>query len=99
MERTAVVLQENGQGEVLLFSGEVIAGKMDIGVDDHILTVFHTEVAEAYGGKGYGKILLRAVVDYAKTNQLKVRPLCPFVHGQFMRHEADYQDIWLQESS
>jgi len=99
MERTAVVLQDNGFGETLLFSDDAIAGKMDISVADNLLTVYHTEVGDAYGGKGYGKILLQAMVDYARTNKLKVRPLCPFVHAQFKRHQSDYQDIWLREDA
>jgi predicted GNAT family acetyltransferase len=97
MERTAVVLQDNGFGETLLFSDDDVAGKMEISVEKDLLTVYHTEVGDAYSGKGYGKILLQAMVDYARTNKLKVRPLCPFVHTQFKRHEADYQDIWLKE--
>ncbi|WP_312189483.1 GNAT family N-acetyltransferase [Sphingobacterium sp.] len=43
----------------------------------------HTEVNEAYGGKGLGKQLLMAAVDFARAQQLKIMPLCPFAKSVF----------------
>ncbi|SDZ73278.1 hypothetical protein SAMN05192529_10125 [Arachidicoccus rhizosphaerae] len=99
MEKTAVVLQDNGSGQISLYSDEQKAGFMEISVDldQHLLTVYHTEVEEQYNGRGFGKLLLEALVQYSRNNQLRVRPLCPFVHAQFKRHEEKYQDIWYKE--
>jgi uncharacterized protein len=40
------------------------------------------------------KKLLSAMVDYARKNQLKVLPLCPYVLAQFKRHREEYADVW-----
>ncbi|MDR6514846.1 GNAT family N-acetyltransferase [Chryseobacterium camelliae] len=96
MERTEVVLA-NVKGEIQLFSDDQKAGKMDISVIGEKLTVYHTEVSEEYEGKGFAKILLEKLVSYARENNLKIVPLCPYVHAQFKRHPEEYNDVWLKE--
>lgn len=96
MERTEVVLG-NVKGEVQLFSDDNKAGKMDISVIGKKLTVYHTEVNEEYAGKGFAKILLEKLVSYARENDLKIVPLCPYVHAQFKRNSEEYNDVWLKE--
>jgi predicted GNAT family acetyltransferase len=53
---------------------------------DH-LSLIHTEVPEAMRGKGLGKQLVRAALDYAHFNQLKVIPVCPFVKAYLQKHK------------
>ena len=97
METTDVLL--NGRkGEVQLFSDGEKAGKMDISVIGEKLTVYHTEVDSVYEGKGFAKILLEKLVSYAKENDLKIVPLCPYVHAQFKRNPEMYGEIWFKES-
>lgn len=96
METTTVVL-ENVKGEVQLFSDGNKAGKMDISVIGEKLTVYHTEVDQQYEGKGFAKLLLNELVSYARTNHLKIVPLCPYVYSQFKRHPEEYNDVWMKE--
>ncbi|MDM1555905.1 MULTISPECIES: GNAT family N-acetyltransferase [Chryseobacterium] len=96
MERTEIVL-EGRKGEIQLFSDDKKAGKMDISVIGKKLTVYHTEVDPEFEGKGFAKILLERLVSYARENDLKILPLCPFVHAQFKRHPEEYNDVWLRE--
>lgn len=96
MERTEIVL-EGRKGEIQLFSDDKKAGKMDISVIGKKLTVYHTEVDPEFEGKGFAKILLERLVSYARENDLKILPLCPFVHAQFKRHPEEYNDVWLKE--
>lgn len=96
METTKVVLG-NVKGEIQLFSDDKKAGKMDISVIGKKLTVYHTEVNEEYSGKGFAKILLDKLVSYARENDLKIVPLCPYVHAQFKRNPEEYKDVWLKE--
>lgn len=99
MENTKVVLKEDRTcGEVQLFSADKKAGKMDISVADGKLRVYHTEVNAAYEGRGFAKLLLDQLVGYARDNNLKIIPLCPYVLAQFKRHPADYADVWLKKS-
>ena len=52
----------------------------------------HTEIDEAYEGKGLGSVLVRHVLDDARERGLAVLPVCPFVRGWISRHE-DYLDL------
>jgi uncharacterized protein len=52
----------------------------------------HTEIDEAYEGKGLGSVLVRHALDSARERGLAVLPLCPFVRGWISRHD-DYLDL------
>ncbi|WAC40780.1 GNAT family N-acetyltransferase [Pedobacter sp. SL55] len=43
----------------------------------------HTEVNENFKGKGVGQQMLMKAVEYARTNHLKIMPLCPFAKSVF----------------
>ena len=43
----------------------------------------HTEVNEAYEGKGLGKQLVKAGVEYAREHKMKILPYCPFAKKIF----------------
>lgn len=94
MEKVEVVLSQNNFGEIQLYSDGIKAGEMAISVSNGLLTIYHTEVSEAYNGRGFAKILLDKAVSYARENGLMIVPLCPYVHAQFKRRPDDYQDIW-----
>ncbi|KDN54302.1 GNAT family N-acetyltransferase [Flavobacterium seoulense] len=94
MERITVILNDKNRGEIQLFFDENKAGKMDISVSGNLLTVYHTEVDEIYNGRGFAKVLLDKLVSYAKENNMKIVPLCPYVHAQFKRHPEEFEEIW-----
>lgn len=52
----------------------------------------HTEVEEAYTGKGVGKEMLLKAVEFARENNKKIIPLCPFAKATFQKHE-ELQDV------
>jgi uncharacterized protein len=56
------------------------------------LTVLHTEVPSELNGKGIGSALVRGLLDIARAEKLKVRPLCPFVAGYIAKH-PEYADL------
>lgn len=98
METFEVVLNDAGRGELKLLSEGEQAGKMDISIRKDVLTVYHTEVDAVYEGRGFAKLLLSELVRKARTENLHIKPLCPYVHAQFKRHPDEYADVWLKES-
>ena len=60
------------------------------GTDKFIID--HTEVSPAYEGKGLGKQLVRAAVDFARAKGLKIIPLCPYAKSVFEK-VPEYADV------
>lgn len=84
------------QGRFFINENDEILAEMRIGISLQKLIVYHTEVFDKIEGKGMGRILLDEMVKYARTHQLKVAPLCPYVYAQFSRHPELFEDIWLK---
>ena len=60
--------------------------------DGDVLTIRHTEVPKAFEGRGIGSALARGLLELARTQRLKVRPLCPFIAGYIAKH-PEYADL------
>ncbi|MFC3160934.1 hypothetical protein SAMN05443633_10118 [Chryseobacterium arachidis] len=64
---------------------------------DERFIIDHTEVEEAYNGKGVGKEMLLAAVDFARKNGKTIIPLCPFAKATFQKHE-ELQDVLVNQT-
>lgn len=56
------------------------------------LDLLHTEVPKSIEGSGYGSALVRAALDYARSNHMTVIPTCAFVRA-YMRRHHEYDDL------
>lgn len=56
------------------------------------IIIDHTEVGEVLKGKGAGKLLLAAVVAFARTKNIKILPVCPFAKA-IMEKTTEYSDV------
>ena len=79
----AFFIEENGKW--LAEMTYTKAGKTKIIID-------HTEVDASRKGEGIGKDLVKAGVDFARQNNLKIIPLCPFAKAEFEKH-AEFADV------
>ena len=59
---------------------------------DGVLTILHTEVPKALEGHGIGSALIRGVLDTARSQGLKVIPICPFAKTYIGQH-PEYADL------
>jgi predicted GNAT family acetyltransferase len=64
----------NGNHEAMMTF--VFAGEDKIIID-------HTEVKPGNEGKGFGKKMVVKAVEYARANNIKIIPLCPFAKSVF----------------
>ena len=87
-------LDSRGRGAFYIEENNVKIGEMVVGISGTALTVYHTEVDPEMEGNGFAKQMLDKMVAYARENKLQVIPLCEYVHAQFKRHPAEYEDIW-----
>jgi len=99
MQEPILKLNDQNQGAFLIMDGDEQLGEMALAIVDKNMIVYHTEVSPKAEGQGLAKKLLETMVAYARQHQLKVVPLCPYVHAQFKRHPQDYEDIWNKEGA
>lgn len=57
-----------------------------------LIIVDHTTVSEQLKGQGVGKLLLDEVANWARRENKKIIPLCPFVKAQMAKGE-EYRDV------
>lgn len=61
-------------------------------INGNIITFTHTGVPSALEGQGIGSKLVKAGLQYARVNNLKVKSMCWFVSGYIERH-PEVQDL------
>ncbi len=59
---------------------------------DGVRSFTHTEIDDAYEGRGLGSVLVRAALDAARDAGLTVLPFCPFVRDYLAKH-PEYLDL------
>ena len=56
------------------------------------MVIIHTEVDDAWKGKGLGSGLVKAGVDYAREHHKKIQPFCKFAKKIF-ETTPEYSDV------
>ncbi len=57
------------------------------------LIIDHTMVTDELRGEGAGDMLLAEVVKYARENERKIIPLCPFAKARLEKDRDKYTDV------
>jgi uncharacterized protein len=76
---------------VWIENGERLA-EMTYTVAGSRVIIDHTDVDDRLRGKGAGRRLVRAAVEWARAENQKLMPLCPFAKSVFDK-TADYSDV------
>ena len=72
---------------------EQLAGFADYRLRPDGTVIFtHTEIDDAFDGRGLGGALARAALDDVRRRGVLAVPRCPFIAGYIERH-AEYQDL------
>lgn len=58
-----------------------------------LMIIDHTEVSDILRGKNVGYQLVHTAVEYARTNHIKILPLCPFAKSVFDRKKDEFGDV------
>lgn len=56
------------------------------------MIIEHTEVSDELRGQNAGYQLVHAAVDYARANNIKIIPLCPFANSVFKK-KPEFADV------
>jgi len=58
-----------------------------------LMIIDHTEVSDALRGKNVGYQLVNSAVEYARTNKIKILPLCTFAKSVFDKKKDELGDV------
>ncbi len=90
------ILQKDQDGNGIFYmekNGETVAEMTYRRQGTDRMIIDHTEVSDILKGTGAGMSLLDAAVTFAKENELKIVPLCPYVKHQFEKTPDKYADV------
>ncbi len=74
-------------------NGKVVTEMTYSVVNPSLIIIDHTEVDDSLKGKGAGMKLLNKAVEYARANNIKIIPLCPFAKSVFDKKHEEYKDV------
>jgi predicted GNAT family acetyltransferase len=81
------------KGLLYIEKNEVVSAEMTYSkAGKSLIVIDHTEVNELFKGIGLGLILVEAAVNYARINEIKIMPLCPFAKAMFKKH-PEFKDV------
>ncbi len=58
-----------------------------------LMIIDHTEVSDELKGKNVGYQLVHTAVEFARANNIKILPLCPFAKSVFDKKGAEFADV------
>ena len=86
--------QEGGKGSFYLEKDGIIVAQMTYSITGpELIIIDHTEVGDELKGKNVGYQLVHTAVEYARTNHIKILPLCPFARSVFGKKGAEFADV------
>ena len=69
-----------------------VTGHVEYELAGDVMTLTHTIVPPAIGGRGLAGALVKAALDHARTEGWKVVPQCSYADS-WMRRHPDYEDL------
>lgn len=78
------------KGVILAIENAQDVGLLEFELDGYVMTITHTHAFVK--GKGVGKMLVLAAIDYAKENHLKIRPVCSYAYA-VMEQNSEYSKL------
>lgn len=84
--------QENKGAFFIEVNGERMAEMTYSKAGDKMIIIDHTEVNDTLRGKGAGKEMVEAAVNFARESKIKIMPLCPFASSVFKK-TPEFKDV------
>ena len=60
--------------------------------DPGVILFPHTEIAEAFEGRGLASELVKGALDDVRERELRIKPTCPYILG-WLPKQPEYQDL------
>lgn len=80
------------QSQVEAKANNETVGLINYSLQGETLFITHTEVPSRYEGQGIAGKMTKDLLDYAKSKEFKVKPLCSYARVYISRH-PEYSDL------
>jgi predicted GNAT family acetyltransferase len=89
-----VIQHKQLQNKGMFYVGQdgAILAEMVYSTAPNKMIIEHTEVDDSLAGKGVGKQLVETAVEYARSHNIRIVPLCPFAKSVFEKVK-EWQDV------
>jgi predicted GNAT family acetyltransferase len=91
-----MLVQHKNDGSKGMFfveaDGNILAEMTYTKPSEQKMIIDHTEVSDELRGKNVGAQLVHTAVDFARTHNIKIIPLCPFASSVFKK-KPEYADV------
>jgi predicted GNAT family acetyltransferase len=85
------VVHDHEKHRYEIWSGDELAGFSEYREHGDRTVFTHTEIKDAFGGRGLGKLLVGEALDDAVKRGRMIVPLCPFIAG-YLRKNTQYDE-------
>ncbi|MDI9308680.1 MAG: GNAT family N-acetyltransferase [Limnohabitans sp.] len=92
MEQVQLKINDNKGTFYIEIAGKQEAMMTFVFAGDEKIIIDHTEVNEGNNGKGFGKKMVTAAVEYAHEKGITILPLCPFAKSVFDK-VPEFRDV------
>jgi hypothetical protein len=93
MQKDSIIHKQNDRrGIFFLKQGDQTIAELTYSLEDGVMTIDHTETNPEHEGQGIGSKMVEKSYVFAKANDLKIHPLCPFAEVMFDRNE-EWSDV------
>lgn len=82
----------NDRGIFYINENDKKIAELTYSLEDNVMTIDHTGVNPSHEGKGIGTKITKHAVQFARENDRKLNPLCPFAEVLFDQHE-EWSDL------
>ena len=80
---------EDTKGYFQLIDDSIVAAYVSYSkAGDDLIIIDHTDVKPNYKGQNLGKQLIHKAVVFARENNIKIMPICPFAASVFQKDES-----------
>ncbi|WP_062299237.1 GNAT family N-acetyltransferase [Demequina maris] len=90
---TTAVTRSDERGRYELEVDGELAGVAEFRLRSGRIVFTHTEIADAYEGRGLGSTLAEAALTDAASRGETIVPLCPFIARYLQRHEIPDAEV------
>jgi predicted GNAT family acetyltransferase len=91
-QENPMTVQHQPENERFVVVADGVEAELDYRIEGGVISLTHTGVPEAIGGRGIAGDLVRAAFEFARAEGMKVRPMCSYAEAWSRRH-PDYADL------